>query len=221
MRARGLNLNPQTQTHSETGDGLNRFLQYLLFDMSQSTDQEFLDRKEWRRWLEEKHSSEKEVWVIIYKKKSGRTGLKYQEAVEEAICFGWIDSKMQRIDAKRFRQRFSPRKKNSIWSKNNKETAEKMIQEAKMTQAGFETINEAKRNGKWDTAYSSKMVPTIPRDLAKALRENELAWKNFKKFSNSTKLQYIYWVNSAKKDETRRKRIIDVMKKAAQNIKPS
>ncbi len=189
--------------------------------MSQSNDQEFLDREEWRRWLEDNHLSAKEVWVIIYKKKSGKRGLRYLEAVEEAICFGWIDSKMQRIDAKRFRQRLSPRKKNSIWSKNNKETAEKMIQAGKMTQAGFETINEAKRNGKWDIAYSSKTVSTIPRDLTKALKENESAWENFKKFSNSTKFQYLYWINSAKKDGTRRKRIVDVVKKAAQNIKPS
>ena len=95
-----------------------------------------------------------------------------------------------------------------------------MIQEGKMTQAGFEAINEAKRNGKWNTAYSSKMVSTIPKDLEETLKENELAWKNFKKFSNSTKFQYIYWVESAKRDETRRKRIIDVVKKAAENIKP-
>ncbi len=189
--------------------------------MTQSFDQEFIDRDEWRRWLEENHSSQKEVWAIIQKRKSGKKGLKYREAVEEAICFGWIDSKMQSIDAERFRQRFSPRKKNSIWSKINKETAEKMIQAGKMTKAGFETISEAKRNGKWDTAYSSKMVSTIPRDLAKALKENELAWKNFQKFSNSTKLQYIYWVESAKRDKTRRKRIIEVSKKAAHNIKPS
>ncbi len=189
--------------------------------MSKSIDQEFLDRKEWRMWLEENHSSKKEIWVIIHKKKSGKKGLKYQEAVEEAICLGWIDSKMQSIDANRFRLRFSPRRKTSIWSKNNKETAEKMIQAGKMTQAGFRTINEAKRNGKWDSAYSSKVSSTIPSDLAKALKENELAWKNFKKFSNSTKFQYIYWVESAKRDDTRRKRIIDVVKRAAQNIKPS
>ena len=90
-----------------------------------------------------------------------------------------------------------------------------------MAQAGFETINEAKRNGKWDMAYSSKIISKIPRDLTKALKENELAWKNFKKFSNSTKFQYIYWINSSKKDETRLKRIVIVVKKAAQNIKPS
>ena len=189
--------------------------------MSKSINQEFLHRKEWRKWLEENHSSERGIWVIIHKKNSGKKGLKYHEAVEEAICFGWIDSKMQSIDAERFRQRFSPRRKNSIWSKGNKEKAEKMIQAGKMTQAGFETINEAKRNGKWDIAYSAKMPLAVPKDLAKALKENELAWKNFEKFSNSTKLQYIYWVNSAKKDETRRKRIIVVVKKASQKIKPS
>jgi uncharacterized protein YdeI (YjbR/CyaY-like superfamily) len=184
--------------------------------MSQLIDQEFLSRKEWRRWLEENSSSEKEVWVIIQKKKSRKKGLKLNEAVEESICFGWIDSKMQSIDPERFRLRFSPRKKNSIWSKNNKERAERMIQAGKMTQAGFETMDEAKRNGKWDTAYSSRMALPIPKDLAKALKKNKLAWKNFRKLSNSTKFQYIYWIKSAKKDETRRKRIIHVVKKATQ-----
>ena len=188
--------------------------------MSEPTGQEFLDREEWRKWLEEHGSSEKEVWVIIYKKNSRQCGLQYQEAVEEAICFGWIDSKMQSIDANRFRQRFSPRKKNSIWSKNNKETAEKLIQKGKMAPAGFETIKEAKTNGKWAAAYSSKTAPAIPTDLEKALKENEPAWTNFKKFSNSTKLQYVHWVNTAKKDDTRRKRINAVVKKASQKIEP-
>lgn len=189
--------------------------------MSESNDQEFLNRKDWRKWLETNHFSEKEAWVIIQKKNSGKKGLRYQEAVEEAICFGWIDSKMQSIDANRFRQRFSPRKKNSIWSKSNKETAEKMIQDGKVTQAGFKTINEAKENGNWDTAYSSKMASPIPMDLAKALKENESAWNNFKEFSNSTKFQYIHWVKSARKEETRRKRISDVVEKASRKIKPS
>jgi uncharacterized protein YdeI (YjbR/CyaY-like superfamily) len=183
--------------------------------MSKSIDQEFLDRKEWRKWLEENQSSKKEIWVIIHKKRSGKKGLKYQEAVEEAICFGWIDSKMQSIDEIRFRQRFSPRKKNSIWSKNNKETAEKLIQAGKMKQAGFEAINEAKRNGKWDKAYSSKMPLIVPEDLSEALKENELAWRKFSDFSNSTKLRYIYWVESAKKNETRQRRINDLVKKAS------
>lgn len=184
--------------------------------MSKHFAQEFKDREEWRKWLEENGSSEKEVWVVIYKKHSGRRGLQYQKAVEEAICFGWIDSKMQSIDTGKFRQRFSPRKKTSIWSKINKETAEKMIQRGKMAPAGFETINKAKANGKWSKAYSSRKAPAIPEDLEKALMENERAWMNFKEFSNSTKLRYIYWVNTAKKEETRQRRIRAVVKKTCQ-----
>ncbi len=184
--------------------------------MSEPSAQEFKDREEWRNWLEENGSSEKEIWVIIYKKHSGRHGLQYQEAVEEAICFGWIDSKMQSIDTSKFRQRFSPRKKTSIWSKINKETAEKMIRRGKMTPSGFETINKAKANGKWSAAYSSITAPAIPNDLEKSLKENEPAWKNFKEFSNSTKLRYIYWVTTAKKEETRKRRIGAVVKKTSE-----
>jgi len=191
-------------------------LQYLLFDMSKLIDHEFLDRSEWRRWLQEHHSSEKEIWVLIHKRNSGKKGLKYEEAVEEAICFGWIDGKMQSVDDFRFRQRFSPRKKNSPWSRSNKRRAEKMIQTGKMTPSGFETISEAKRNGKWDTAYSSSMALSVPKDLEEALKKKELSWMNFKSYSNSTKLQFIYWVNNAKKDETRRKRITNVVMKAGQ-----
>ena len=157
--------------------------------MSEANNREFLDREQWRQWLEDNHSSIKEIWVIIHKKKSVRKGLKYQEAVEEAICFGWIDSKMQSIDAGTFRQRFSPRRKISIWSQKNKETAKKMIRAGKMTPAGFETINDAKRNGKWNAAYSSKKWVAIPSDLAEALNENQCAWNNFNRFSNSVKVQ--------------------------------
>ena len=189
--------------------------------MSESFGKEFLNREEWRKWLEENYASQKEAWVIIHKKNSELKGLKYPEAVEEAICYGWIDSKMQSIDANRFRQRFSPRKKNSIWSQKNKVTAEKMIQKGKMTPAGFEAINEAKSNGNWAAAYSSKTAPTIPQDLAEALKATPSAWKNFKEFPNSTKFQYVYWVNSAKRDETRRKRIDAVVEKARHKTTPT
>ena len=182
--------------------------------MPETVNLEFVDRLEWRRWLEENYSSKKEIWVIIYKKNSGKRGLRYEEAVEEAICFGWIDGKMQSVDDTVFRQRFTPRKKGSIWSKSNRDRAEKMIREEKMVPAGFEAVCEAKVNGRWDAAYSSKTVPTIPEDLAEALMRSEVAWRNFNGFSNSTKLQYVYWVNNAKKDETRRKRIASVVLKA-------
>ena len=95
-----------------------------------------------------------------------------------------------------------------------------MVQTGKMTQTGFETINNAKQNGKWETAYSCKVTPIIPKDLENALKENKLALKNFNKFSNSTKLQYIYWIENAKKDYIQQKRIINVVKKGTRNIKP-
>jgi len=183
-------------------------------DMPETFELEFVDRCEWRRWLEENHSAEKEIGVIIHRKNSGSRGLRYEEAVEEAICFGWIDGKMQSLDAAMFRQRFTPRKKGSIWSKSNRDRAEKMIREEKMAPAGFEAVCEAKGNGRWNAAYSSKAALTIPEDLAEALKKNGVAWKNFCGFSNSTKRQYVYWVNSAKKDETRRKRIASVVLKA-------
>ena len=188
----------------------------MFFNMSDLSDQDFHNRKEWHRWLEKNHAAKKEIWVTIQKKNSLKKGLKYQEALEEAICFGWIDSKMQSIDPETFRQRFSPRRKNGIWSKKNKETAEKMIKEKKMKKPGFSTIEIAKQNGKWDNAYSSNMVMTIPKDLKKTLMQKKLAWKNFNNFSNSTKLQYIYWINDAKKEETRQKRINEILKRASQ-----
>jgi len=174
----------------------------------------FNNREEWRKWLENNNFKEKEIWVIIQKKNSPKIGLKYQEAVEEAICYGWIDSKMQSINTETFRQRFSPRRKNSIWSKKNKERAEKMIKEKKMKEAGFSTIKKAKQNGKWNNAYSSNMVLTIPENLQKALKQNKTTLKNFNNFSNSTKLQLIYWINNAKKEKTRKKRIKEIVKKA-------
>jgi uncharacterized protein YdeI (YjbR/CyaY-like superfamily) len=187
--------------------------------MTYATDYRFFDRTEWRKWLEKNHAIEKEIWLVIQKKKSTKKGIKYPEAVEEAICFGWIDSKMQSINTETFRQRFTPRRKNSIWSKKNKETAEKMIQQKKMKEAGFESIKIAKQNGSWYEAYSSNMKMTIPQDLKKALMENKLALKKFKNFPNSIQMRYIYWVNNAKKDVTRHKRIRQVVSKASQNNK--
>jgi uncharacterized protein YdeI (YjbR/CyaY-like superfamily) len=180
----------------------------------QSIDHEFQNQKEWRKWLKENHSSKNEIWVIIQKKTSKNPGLTYLQAVEEAICFGWIDSKMQSIDSKSYRQRFSPRRRNSIWSKKNKQTAKKMIRLGKMTKNGFDTIKNAKQTGKWDTAYTSKTPPKIPWDLERVLKENRPAWKNFNSFTNSKKLQYIFWLNSAKKEETKKRRIEKIVKYA-------
>ena len=188
--------------------------------MKQIVTLDFSCRGQWRHWLEENHASEKEAWVSIHKKAAKVAGLKYDEALEEAICFGWIDGKMKSFDDKRFNLRFSPRKKNSLWSKRNRTIAEKTIKAGKMTRKGFEAVDEAKRNGKWVAAYTSKEAVEVPPNLVKALKQNKVAWENFSHFSNSIKLQYVNWVKNAKRDETIRKRIQNVVEKALKNLKP-
>lgn len=192
----------------------------VFYVMAESLGLALGDRGEWRGWLEDNHSQEREAWVVIQKKRSTRKGLKYEEAVEEAICFGWIDSKMQSIDAERFRQRFSPRKRNSIWSKINRERAERLMGRGMMAEAGYRAIEEAKGNGMWDSAYTSKEEPATPQDLLEALKKDRVGYENWDKFSNSVKLMYVRWVESAKREETRARRIDEVARRASENIKP-
>ena len=182
--------------------------------MSTFDDLQFDSGIQWREWLKVNHLLNDGVWLLIRKKKSPKLGIKYQEALDEALCFGWIDSKMYSVDANSFRQRFTPRRRNSIWSKKNKQSANQLIKEGKMTKAGFLEIDKAKKNGKWDLAYSSKTSPEIPLELEVALKKNQNAWKNFCNFANSKKLQYIWWIQSAKRDETRNKRVNETVKKA-------
>src|SRR4030042_6669816 len=118
-----------------------------LIDMELSKALYFKNRHEWRAWLERNHDKEKEVWLIHYKKDSGKAGVSYIDAVEEAICFGWIDSKMKSIDREKFALKYSPRRAKSVWSQNNKEKAEKLIASGRMTDGGLVKIEEAKRSG--------------------------------------------------------------------------
>ena len=180
----------------------------------------FKQREEWRKWLSKNHDNLEEIWLIHYKKHTNKPSITYDEAVEEAICFGWIDSKMKKIDEEKFILRYSPRKKNSLWSKNNKQRAVMMIKKGKMTKSGLQKIEEAKKNGKWKNAYTSKVEPEIPNDLKNALMKDKQVWNNFKNFANSYKLTYIFWVNNAKTKETRERRILDVVKRTLQNKKP-
>jgi len=180
----------------------------------------FKNRKEWRSWLEKNHMKLDEVWLIHYKKSSSKKNLTHFDAVEEAICFGWIDSKLKKIDEERFILRYSPRKPRSVWSKINKENAEKMISLGKMMPVGFEKIEEAKKQGYWDTAYTNLEKERMPSDLKKALIMNKTAWNNFQHFANSYRNMYIGWVKNAKTDETRKKRISEVVKRSLNNKKP-
>lgn len=180
----------------------------------------FNDRNEWRSWLEKNHMNTKEVWLLHYKKQSKKQTLNHIDAVEEALCFGWIDSKLKKIDQERYILKYSPRKQKSVWSKINKENAEKMIASGKMTQAGLEKIEEAKKHGLWDTAYTNKIRERIPSDLKQSLLEDNRAWDNFQHFANSYRNMYCGWVKAAKTKETRQKRIAEVVKRSRQNKKP-
>src|SRR5512136_2154303 len=119
----------------------------------------FKSRSEWRKWLMKNHSRKDEVWLIHHKKGSGGIGVRHEEAVEEAICFGWIDGKLRSLDRERFVLRYTPRRRGSIWSGKNKAAAMKLIDQGRMSHAGLAKIEEAKRNGRWASAYSSRTRP--------------------------------------------------------------
>lgn len=164
-------------------------------------------RDQWRTWLAENHAVEKELWLVFYKKHTGKSGLIYEEAIEEALCFGWIDGILKRIDDEKHMIRFSPRRKNSIWSENNKTRVAKLIKQGRMAEAGLAKIKAAKENGQWDKATVREDPVHIPNELTEALAKNEKARRNFEKLAPSYRKHFIYWIDSAKRDETRRKRV--------------
>ena len=178
------------------------------------------NRKAWRKWLEKNHSKSQGVWLIYYKKSSGKERLEYSDAVEEALCFGWIDSTIRPIDHERYMQRFTPRKAKSGWSALNKRRIEKMIKQNLMTRAGLEKIEEAKKSGAWERLDHIEALQ-LPEDFEKALAKNKKAKINFENFPQFTKKQFLYRINSAKRPETRKERIKLLVKMAAVNKKPS
>lgn len=179
----------------------------------------FRTRSEWRRWLSANHDKVNDVWVIHFKKDSGHKGLDRADAVEDAICYGWIDGKLRSLDGEKYVLRYSPRRKGSVWSQINKRIALNMIRKGRMTPPGLQKVEEAKRNGMWAAAYSSRNVPPAPEDLKKALARNQTTQRDFDLLPASRQTQYVYWVITAKKGETRKKRIEDVLKMVCKSEK--
>jgi uncharacterized protein YdeI (YjbR/CyaY-like superfamily) len=175
-------------------------------------------RKEWRKWLVKNHQSEKSVWLIIYHKGSDTKSVYYDEAVEEAICFGWIDSIAHKRDEESKYQFFAQRKPKSNWSKASRERAEKMLEQRQMTASGQKLIDLAKKTGTWE-ALVDVQNSVIPDDLQKLLNKNKTALKNFLGFPPSSKRIILEWILNAKKDETRQRRIEETVRLAADNIK--
>lgn len=164
------------------------------------------NRKEWRKWLKENHSIEKEVWLIYFKKHTDKIRIPYEDAVEEALCFGWIDSIVKRIDDEKYCQRFTPRKENSGWSESNKKRVRKLVEEKRMTKIGLEKINAAKQNGMWYKTISSQKKYKMPFEFINKLEKNTRAFKFYYSLSTSQQKQFVIWIASAKKTETRSKR---------------
>lgn len=176
------------------------------------------NRKAWRAWLEKNHATSTGVWLVYYKKDSGKPRVEYGDAVEEALCFGWIDSTMRPMDEQRYMQWFCPRKPKSVWSALNKSRVEKMLKLGLMTPAGIEKIEIAKANGSWTSIDHIENLE-IPPELAKAFKKNKAALKHFNEASRTYRKQVLYRINSAKLPETRAKRIAEMVKLMGENKK--
>jgi uncharacterized protein YdeI (YjbR/CyaY-like superfamily) len=181
----------------------------MLHDGSQRL---FKGRGAWRAWLEANHATAESLWLVFHKKHTGKGGLTYDEAVEEALCFGWIDGILKRIDDEKHMNRFCPRRKNSIWSERNKERVRRMIEAGRMTEAGLAKIREAKENGQWDKAAEREDATVVPVELAEALAKDARARQNFERLAPSYRRQFISWVGTAKREETRRKRVAEAVR---------
>lgn len=181
---------------------------------------QFATVDEWRAWLAANHAREKELWLILYKRRAASKGLYYQEALDEALCFGWIDGILKRIDDEKHMIRFSPRRSTSIWSRANRSRAERLIAEGRMREAGLAKIEQAKSNGEWYREPADENGTIVPDDLIAALKPNKKARKNFENSPPSLKEQFSYWITSAKRPETRAKRILETVARAERNERP-
>jgi len=178
-----------------------------------------VDRAVWREWLAERHGSASFVWLLIHKKHADELSVTYDEAVEEALCWGWIDGLTNRWDERSYAVRFTPRKPASVWSESNVARVEKMVAEGLMTPAGQALVDEAKRRGTWDEAPSGRLEVTPP-DLGAALAAEPAAAARWRAWAPSHRRQYIYWVLDAKRPETRARRVAETVRRAAAGLKP-
>jgi uncharacterized protein YdeI (YjbR/CyaY-like superfamily) len=176
------------------------------------------DRAAWRRWLATNHGTCPGIWLVFDKTSSRPDRLKYVDAVEEALCYGWIDSTVRTLDDARYVQLMMPRKPKSTWARTNKERVERLIAQGLMAEAGLASIERAKANGSWESLDAVEAF-VVPDDLTKALRAQPGAAKNFAAFAPSARKAYLHWISQAVRAETRAARIAEVAQLAAANRK--
>lgn len=177
------------------------------------------NRQQWREWLQAHHAAKKSVWLIYHKKKSGTPGITYAEAVEEALCVGWIDSQAKPLDANTYQQLFSPRKPGSGWSRVNKARIERLAAAGLLTQAGLDRIAAAKQNGSW-TLLDEVEALVLPPDLAQLLQATPGASSYFASLSRTDQRTILQWLVLARRPETRQKRLVEIAGLAGQQLKP-
>jgi uncharacterized protein YdeI (YjbR/CyaY-like superfamily) len=178
------------------------------------------DRAAWRAWLERNHARKSEIWLIMLKKHVKEPCVTQDEAVEEALCFGWIDSRLWSLGEREHALRFSPRKPGGTWAASNKERVERLMRDGRMTPAGLAVVEEAKRSGAWTALDHLERYEEPPDDLTKALNDVKGAADNFAAFTRSQRRDYIYWVMTAVRPETRKRRVANVARRAGRNLRP-
>jgi uncharacterized protein YdeI (YjbR/CyaY-like superfamily) len=167
------------------------------------------NRDEWRDWLSENYAVKAGIWLVFYKKETSKPTIAYEAAVEEALCFGWIDSIIKNIDAAMYARKFTPRSDKSKWSQLNKKQANKMIKQGRMTEVGLAKIKAAKKTGLWDKYPRPQISLDVPPEFAKALARNKKAKESFDKLAPSYRKYYIGWLTVAKRPETKKRRIAE------------
>jgi uncharacterized protein YdeI (YjbR/CyaY-like superfamily) len=170
---------------------------------------EFADRAAWKNWLESTHDTSPGVWIKIAKKASGIPTVTHAEALEDALCYGWIDGQRAPHDDTHFLQRFTPRRPRSRWSQINRDKATRLIEQGRMKPAGLAQIEAARKDGRWDAAYAPQSSQTVPEDFQRALDENPAANEFFKTLSGVRRYSFLYRIGDAKRPETRARRIKD------------
>jgi uncharacterized protein YdeI (YjbR/CyaY-like superfamily) len=175
----------------------------------------FETRGEWRAWLKTHHQRADEAWLVICKKSERPSGLALSEAVEEALCYGWIDGKLQSLDRSHYALRFSPRRRGSIWSLSNIRRVRNLIQTGRMTKAGLAKVFEGRLSGQWDAALEREETQRVPPDLDAALRRRKSALAGYRGLRVSRKKMLLHWLQDARRPETRQRRIRMIVREVA------
>jgi uncharacterized protein YdeI (YjbR/CyaY-like superfamily) len=180
---------------------------------------EVTTRGEWRAWLARHHDREREIWLVFWKKHSGKPSLPYVEAVEEAICFGWIDSLVRRLDDERYAQKFTPRQAKGCWTELNRRRFARLVEEGRMTAVGL--AKGPQPNTPYERPRPPRRDPEapVPGDFEAALRAQGGAWENFSRLAPSHRRHYLGWIETAKRPETRARRVAESVARLARNEK--